>query len=913
MATIHVDGRAYGADPSRNLLDACLSHGLNLPYFCWHPVMGSVGACRQCAVKQFRDEHDAKGRIVMACMTPASDGTRISIDDAEAAAFRASVIEGLMESHPHDCPVCDEGGECHLQDMTVMSGHTLRRYPYTKRTFRNQYLGPFITHEMNRCIQCYRCVRFYRDYAGGRDLDVFGIRDGVYFGRAEDGVLENEFSGNLVDLCPTGVFTDRTLSLRYTRKWDLQTAPSICVHCSLGCNITAEERYGELRRIVNRYHQDINGHFMCDRGRFSHGYVNGERRVRVPLLAGEGGQRAAAPQEALDRTRALLAGRRVIGVGSPRASLEGNFALRTLVGADRFYQGIPDATGRLMALMLAILREGPVRTPTVREVEGSDAVLVLGEDLRATGVRLSLALRQSVRQQPLEAPAKINIPLWNDAAVREILQGARGPLFLLTPGATSVDDIATLAHRATPQDLARLGFAVAHQIDDRAPDPEGLPAPLREMARAIADALVGAKRPLVISGATAGSEALVEAAAAVASALLARGRPAALAFTAPEANSLGLALMEPRPFGEAVELVAQGQVDTVVLLENDLFWRFPRQEAEAFLVRGADVIAIDHLRNDTTARAALVLPAATFAEGDGTLVSSEGRAQRFFQVLPPGDAVQESWRWLRDIGRAAGRPEEEMGWKGLDDLLAAMEADISALAGVKEAAPPASFRIAGQRVPRAPHRFSGRTAIFANLSVHEPKPPEDPDSPLAFSMEGAPVEPPSSAIPRFWAPGWNSIQALNKYQEEINGPLRGGPAGVRLIEPRPGDAVFVGTIPDRFQPPARPGGGAADCYFVALGHVFGSEELSRYAAPIAERMPAPYVGVGAEDARDAGWQPGAEVDVELGDQRFRLPVAIHPELPRGVAGLPAGLGPLQGLSLPRWGRVVATGERGREG
>ena len=116
-----------------------------------------------------------------------------------------------MINHPHDCPVCEEGGECHLQDMTVMTGHVYRRYRFKKRTFRNQYLGPFINHEMNRCIACYRCVRFYRDYAGGRDFDVFAAHDHVYFGRHEDGTLESEFSGNLVEVCPTGVFDRQAL------------------------------------------------------------------------------------------------------------------------------------------------------------------------------------------------------------------------------------------------------------------------------------------------------------------------------------------------------------------------------------------------------------------------------------------------------------------------------------------------------------------------------------------------------------------------------------------------------------------------------------------------------------------------------------------------------------------------------
>jgi NADH-quinone oxidoreductase subunit G len=147
---------------------ACLSLGLNVPYFCWHPALGSVGACRQCAVKQYANADDSRGRLVMSCMTPAADNSYISIDDEEARQFRASVVEWLMINHPHDCPVCEEGGNCHLQDMTVMTGHDRRRYRFTKRTHPNQELGPFIGHEMNRCIACYRCVRYYRDYAGAR-------------------------------------------------------------------------------------------------------------------------------------------------------------------------------------------------------------------------------------------------------------------------------------------------------------------------------------------------------------------------------------------------------------------------------------------------------------------------------------------------------------------------------------------------------------------------------------------------------------------------------------------------------------------------------------------------------------------------------------------------------------------------
>ncbi|HEY4712878.1 MAG TPA: 2Fe-2S iron-sulfur cluster-binding protein, partial [Aquirhabdus sp.] len=203
MAVIHVDGKQFDVDGADNLLKACLSLGLDIPYFCWHPALGSVGACRQCAVKQYNNADDAaagRGRLVMSCMTPNTDNMYISIDDAEAVAFRASVVEWLMTNHPHDCPVCEEGGHCHLQDMTVMTGHDRRRYRFTKRTHQNQYLGPFVSHEMNRCISCYRCVRYYNDYAGGKDLGVFGAASNVYFGRAVEGVLESEFSGNLVEV-----------------------------------------------------------------------------------------------------------------------------------------------------------------------------------------------------------------------------------------------------------------------------------------------------------------------------------------------------------------------------------------------------------------------------------------------------------------------------------------------------------------------------------------------------------------------------------------------------------------------------------------------------------------------------------------------------------------------------------------
>jgi NADH-quinone oxidoreductase subunit G len=874
MATVYVENQPHQMNPNENLLHGCLSQGFKVPYFCWHPALGSVGACRQCAVKQFKDEHDEHGKIVMSCMTPASEGTRISIADPEAAAFRAGIIEGLMLNHPHDCPVCDEGGECHLQDMTVMTGHDYRRYEFEKRTFRNQNLGPLVNQEMNRCIQCYRCVRYYRDYAGGRDLNAFASRDTVFFGRHEDGVLENEFSGNLVEICPTGVFTDKTHKHHYARKWDQQFAPSVCVHCALGCNTSAGERYGTVRRIVSRYNHEVNGYFLCDRGRFGYEFVNSDRRYHQPVLDGRVTSVGSARRHLGERMTNGL----VVGIGSPRASLEANFALRTLVGPDHFHSGMADDEAGLVGLTVEILRRGPMRTPTLREIEECDAVFVLGEDVTNVAPRMALAVRQSVRQQPMEIPKSLKVPLWLDHGVRDAIQDAKGPLYIATPYATPLDEVATATFHAAPDDLARLGFAVAHALDAPAFNAKALSMQDFPLAGEIARALKAAQRPLVISGTTCRSEAVIQAAANVA--MAAR---AAISFTAPECNSVGATLMGGKPLSEAFQAVRDGHADTVIILENDLYRRAPAAEVDSFLKTAAHVISLDHVANPTAEKAELILPAGTFAESDGTFVSSEGRAQRFFQVFVPQNDVSASWRWLR--------PDQ---WHDLDDVLAAMSRALPQLAAVRDAAPSAAFRIAGAKIPRSPHRESGRTSMLVNIDVSEPKPPQDPDSPLSFSMEGTPEQPPAALIPFFWSPGWNSIQAVNTYQKEVGGPLRGGDPGVRMLEPAPVNGQFYfSDVPPAFEP--RDG----EWLLVPIHHIFGSDELSLSAPGIAELAVKPYVAVNDGDLAE-----GSEVEVSCASGTFRLPVRIRPDLPRGVAALSTGLFPLAGVTLPAWGKIA---------
>ena len=841
---IDVDGRPIVAREGDNLLSTCLSHGFDVPYFCWHGALGSVGACRLCAVK-VQDKDAPEGRIVMSCMTPVAEGQRVFIADGEASAMRARVIEWLMVNHPHDCPVCEEGGNCHLQDMTVMTGHRTRRYRFTKRTHRNQYIGPLLTHEMNRCIACYRCTRFYRHYAGGRDLDVFGAHDQVYFGRAEDGVLESPFAGNLAEICPTGVFNDKGWSGSYARKWDMRVTPSVCAHCSVGCNTFLNERDGKLLRVQNRYHNALNGHFLCDRGRYGPRYVNEALRLRQARIDGA----TADEGDALSAARAALA-QGVVGIGSARASLESNFALQRLVGANRFFAGAADAEATLTHRMLAAMRGGPAHIASLRDIERADAVIVLGTDLTGTAPRLALALRQTVRNAEIDLAGAKGIPSWQDSAVRVAGEGRRTPVIIATAAPEALEDIATVHYR-DPQQVAAFGFAVAEACSDSAGEHE---------AAAVAAVLRKAERPVIIAD---GGQ--VDAAVAITSAL---GEHSALALIPPEANSLGLAMLGGDGLESAIDALENGSAKTALILENDLFVRAPAETVERLLSAAQTVIALDHIETAITARADIVLPVASVAEAAGTFVNYEGRAQRFFAGVH--SELPAPWRHLNALHISP--PDED----SLAALHEAMAATFPSLAAIRDLTPGAEYRLAQGRVARAPRPFSGRTADDRAGRYHDAVPPRDPDAPLGWTMEGARGQDvPPGLSTGYIFPGWTSSNALFRFQEEINGPLRGGDPGHRLIQP--------GKAPTP-RSNAQPGSEAADGFLlVPLADAFTGEETSRASALLAERAPAAQTLLHPDDAAALGLVEGDTVNVN--GEPAAAPLALDTRLPRGCIGL----------------------------
>ncbi|MEW6983359.1 NADH-quinone oxidoreductase subunit NuoG [Colwelliaceae bacterium 6471] len=790
--TIYIDNVPYHVNRDNNLLAGVLSQKLNLPYFCWHPAMGSVGACRQCAVTQYQDENDTRGRLVMACTTPVSEGMRISLKDTASVDFREQVIAAMMTNHPHDCPVCAEGGECHLQDMTVMTGHSARHYHGSKRTFTNQYLGDLVGHEMNRCITCYRCVRFYKDYAGGNDFDVFGSKNQVYFGRQSDGPLESEFSGNLVEVCPTGVFTNRQFSAHYTRKWDLQSAPSICAHCSVGCNTSIGERYGSVRRVVNRFNDEINGYFLCDRGRFGIGFVNGEQRILTTK-----GIKQQSPDRltTLDVAKSLVhfRGKKFIGIGSGRASLEANFYLQQIVGNASFCAGFTAKQMALAAQHNQILEHHHI--PSLLEIEQSDFILIVGEDITQSSPRVALSIRQALRNASIEKAASIGIPAWQDSAVRTVGGKTLSPLYSLNCIPTKLDEVSEQVLQISPAMIERCIAVMCQSInpDSEQSEVSTSTAVLNQQQQAFISQLVSslrqAKKPLILSGWTLQSPSLIAAVnrlvACIKRAIEQQNINACalnVAIFPDEANTTGLlSLLDEQTLSteQVLSQLEDQQLAGLVILEQDLS-ALSDTELAMLRERANTIIALEHSDSRVTNLADIVMPVGAISECDGHFVNYQGAVQRFYQVHAPKLPIMDNWRWLDllrmsvlNAGNHTNSPlvshDNINSLAHLHDFFRHCCQQWPLDIQVNDAS-----ELSARNVARQTHRTSGRTAQTANISVHELKAMQSKNGSklnnFSFSMEGVGVNQ-AKDMPFTWAPGWNSNQSINQYQTQVGQAL----------------------------------------------------------------------------------------------------------------------------------------------
>jgi NADH-quinone oxidoreductase subunit G len=636
MPKIIIDDREIEVAPGTKVIEAAEDLGIMIPRFCYHPALGSVGACRVCAVKFLQGPF--KG-VQMSCMVAAQDGMVVSTTDKEAVDFRKYVIEWLMLHHPHDCPVCDEGGHCLLQDMTVSGGHGIRRYLGRKRTYTDQYLGPLLQHEMNRCIHCYRCARYYQEFSGYRDLGAMQSANQTYFGRFKDGILESPFSGNLSDICPTGVYTDKPARF-FGRRWDFERSPSLCINCSLGCHTITSCRYRKVVRQEARFSDSVNGYFICDRGRYGFLYANVEQRPRRAIIDGE----AVAVDQAVNVLKQRLetimnkAGKAAVAcAGSSRSGLETLAMLKRASQANGWSAPAYFVdTAVAHKVKSAVARLEPDLMVSLREIESADFVVMVGADAVNEAPMLALAMRQAQRNNATVAvidPRPVFLPFAFEhmPAKLDELNG-----YLAAVAKAAIDPAALEEQEET----TRKFYAALPEI-------EQVTRSQQEKISALAEKLRTSQRPVIVCATEAVRQQTPALAADVALLLQASGRQAGLFYLMPGANSFAAGLLsdETVSIETLVEDIENDSIKGLILVESNPLWKFPdRQRLEKALARLELMVVMDYLNSETAQKAHIFLPTTTLYEGGGIYMNQEARVQ----------VAQPAYRGGASIGLTGG-------------------------------------------------------------------------------------------------------------------------------------------------------------------------------------------------------------------------------------------------------------------
>jgi len=550
--------------------------------------------------------------------------------------------------------------------MTIAGGHGIRRFDGNKRTYTDQYLGPLVQHEMNRCIHCYRCARYYQEYTGYLDLGVMRSASRTYFGRFKDGILQSPFAGNLSDICPTGVYTDKP-SRFFGRRWDYQRSPTICINCSLGCHTVVSFRYREARRQEARFSQAVNGYFICDRGRYGHFYNSLEGRPRSALLNGKAVAVDEALQQAhkkLDKSRQEIDPSAAAAIGSARSSLETMAMLRTLCRENKWDDPVFFMDQALsVKVKSAVTRLEPGLAVSLREVETADFILVIGADPVNEAPMLALAMRQAQRKGAVIAvldprPVKLPLDFIHLPAALDKLGFSTG---LLMKAAVDQAAAAALGERAAQ-------FYAAAPQDTLADETS------RPWIAAVTQALQESRRPVIVCGTGIVPPQVPGLAADLALLLQAAEKSAGLFYLLPGANAFGAAkVSDPqRSFLQIIEGVETGEIKALILAECDPFNHFAdRQRLERALDQLDLLVVMDFLKTEAVGRAHVFLPTATLYEAGGLFINQEGRLQVTGQAYTGGLPIVQSGGGdhpPRTYGTGIPAADTRPAWQLLADL-----------------------------------------------------------------------------------------------------------------------------------------------------------------------------------------------------------------------------------------------------
>lgn len=641
---VTVNGVELQVPPGELIVETVKRLGLEIPIFCYHPRMKPVGMCRMCLVEVGYKQQDGSVRMMpkpqAGCTLPASEGMVVITDSQKLHTDRKGVLEFLLINHPLDCPICDRGGECPLQNNTLFYGPSTSRFVELKRHLPKAYpLSKYVTLDLERCIQCGRCVRFTEEISGDAEL-AFRFRGAeMQPSTFELKDFQSKFSGNVIEICPVGALTNSIYRFR-ARPWDLETKPAICTMCSNGCNIWFDYRVNKMVRINGRTNDAVNEEWTCDRGKFGHEWYNDDsRQTRVLVRKGttlEESDWSDAYEQittAFGPDSAILAG--------PSLSNEALFLLRKLFArVDRDYRWtkhLPTAKESLKS----VLGMSEVQTP-IAALENAPSILVFSSSLAEELPIIFLRVRKAWYRNGAKVVVASDSPTDADSFAHLILRYKPGTGQALANG---------LLAAAVAEGRAQVPAATQEMLKGFSPEAveaiTGVPAAtIRE-----ASLLVGAESVVLTSQAILNqgeAQGTLETLGGLAMTTGAAFNCYALGANTQGAAELGF--QSGRNTREILEACASGQVKALWLSACDPFALYHDRDLVQRAIEAVPFLVVQSaIETEVTRYASIVLPMTAPAEQDGTYTSAERRVQRLSAILGPKGSAKPAWKVATEL------------------------------------------------------------------------------------------------------------------------------------------------------------------------------------------------------------------------------------------------------------------------
>lgn len=655
MINFEIDGKAVSVPKNATVMDGANQLGIFIPHFCYHKKLSIAANCRMCLVQV-----EKAPKPLPACATPAMEGMKVSTHSGQAVIAQKGVMEFLLINHPLDCPICDQGGECQLQDLAVGYGSSSSRYTEAKRVVANKNLGPLISTDMTRCIHCTRCVRFGQEIAGIMELGMAGRGEHAEILSFVGSTVDSELSGNMIDLCPVGALVSKPF--RYSaRTWELSRRRSVSPHCGLGSNLVVQVKQNRVMRVLPRENEEINECWISDKDRFSYEGLNSEERLTRPMIRREGQWQECDWQTALEFIATGLNavkekhGAQHIGaLASPHSTLEELYLLQKLVRG----LGSGNVDHRLRQCDFradAHLQGAPWLGLPVAELSLLKSALIVGSILRKDHPLMAQRLRQAVKQG-----AQLNLinPVDDDLLCKVANRAIVGPA-------------------AMAQMLAQVVKAAAESKGTEIPGGAGealSAVQVTDTARAIAESLINSKPGGIFLGNLAQHHPKYADIHALAQ-QLAQITETPFGVLGEAANSVGAYIAGAAPGGrkdagtgdntgegaltglDASRMLGLNGAEPcrafiLMNLEPDLDSYDP-QQTRRVLSAAELVVLMSAYKSDAILQgdyADVLLPISPFTETSGTFISTEGRVQSFNGVVAPLGETRPAWKVLRVLG-----------------------------------------------------------------------------------------------------------------------------------------------------------------------------------------------------------------------------------------------------------------------